>query len=82
MATCPVCKTRDGVENTETGETHLQAKPVGDFALAGVQMKFSAVGWPVLLLSHPCGFRVRVVHGGDAYYAIEQPTMPEAPDAA
>ena len=77
MATCPTCKTREGVEIVETGEVHLVARPIGSFSLAGAQMKVSAQGFPVVVIRHPaCGFEVRCYVADDgtgpAAYPIQQ----------
>jgi hypothetical protein len=68
MATCPTCKTRVGVTIQFTGETHLTARPIGTFSLAGAQAKVSARAYPVALIEHPaCGWSQRCYDRGDSY---------------
>lgn len=68
MATCPTCKTREGVTWEHTGRVYFEALPLGSFSLSGNQLKFPARSYPVILLEHPaCGWVQECYDKGDGY---------------
>lgn len=76
MATCPECKTREGMVIEETDDKVLVAKPLGTWSLAGAQLKTSAIECPVILISHPrCNGFWRCFIAPDGYaYPVKEST--------